>query len=305
MEIPKEILEFVKEKVKRTYKIDEDEIEKRFTSNAIKNKEFLKKIENGNLKDFENWSSFKEILKKTKKEIYYILRQYKRNEAQRKTLLDELEKVLEKEGISSNAIEIHKKILCTHISSIERINFYQEFYQKIFEIIGKPKRILDISCGMNPFSLPFMRLDNLMYICTEVKEEECEFINSYFEIISKYINLKAKAIKLDLFDLESSEFQRNFIEKNKLIEFDVAFLLKLIPVMERLKRGISDYILSWIPSNILVISGSKKSMVKGKKIGKKEENLIKRILIKNKLKIISKIEFENEFVFIVKRHSYL
>jgi hypothetical protein len=304
MEIPKEILEFVKENVRRRYRIDDKEIEKRFTLNAIKNKEFLKKIKK-NLKDFENWSSFKEILKKTKKEIYYSLRQYKRNEAQRKILLNELEKVLEKEGMSSNAIEIHKKILCTHISSIERINFYQEFYQKIFEIIGKPRRILDISCGMNPFSLPFMKLNNFTYICTEVKEEECEFINAYFSIISKYINLEAKAIKLNLFDLESSEFQRDFIEKNRLTDFDVAFLLKLIPAMERLKKGISDYILNWLPSNTLIVSGSKKSMVKGEEIGKKEENLIKRILIKNKLKIISKIEFENEFVFIVKRHNSL
>ncbi|MCW1296904.1 MAG: hypothetical protein OH319_04455 [Candidatus Parvarchaeota archaeon] len=304
--IPRQIVEFVKSKIKKQYEIDEKEIERIFFSYAIKDKKFMDRVVNGKIEGFERLSSFKEILKKTKKEIYYNLRQYKRNAEQRKVLFKKLKRILEKEGISENAIKIHEEILCTHISSKERIDTYPFFYDRIFEFTGKPKRILDIACGMNPFSLPFMKLNDFTYICTELKQEDCDFINSYFKIISKHINVEAKAIRLNLFDLTSEEFGKKFIEENDLMKFDVVFLLKDIPVMERLRKGISKYIIRWLPTNYIVISGSKKSMVKGKEIKKREERLIRRVLNELNLNIASKIEFENEIVFIVKKnnHSY-
>ena len=50
----------------------------------------------------------------------------------------------------------YKKILETHSSTKERLPFYDQLYQKLFKITGKPKTILDLGAGINPLSYSYM-----------------------------------------------------------------------------------------------------------------------------------------------------
>src|SRR3989338_9387488 len=93
-------------------------------------------------------------------------------------------------------IDSHINILKTHISSKERISIYPELYEKIFSITGKAKSILDLSCGLNPLSFPFMKLPlSIKYFATELCEDDLLFIEKYFQ----KINLKNySVIKINL-----------------------------------------------------------------------------------------------------------
>ncbi|MAH07128.1 hypothetical protein CMI38_02665, partial [Candidatus Pacearchaeota archaeon] len=47
-------------------------------------------------------------------------------------------------------------LLSITLSTKERLKDYSEIYSKIFSITGKPERIVDLGCGMNPLSFPLM-----------------------------------------------------------------------------------------------------------------------------------------------------
>ena len=99
-----------------------------------------------------------------------------------------------------------------HVSSRERIEFYEEFYEKIFKVTGKPKTVLDVSTGFNYFSVPLMKLKELFFVGTEHKEESVEKINEYFSLISNS-GIKGKGFLLDLRETD-------FDTRNELLDLN-------------------------------------------------------------------------------------
>ena len=67
------------------------------------------------------------------------------------------------EQLKSNpvSLDLHNKILSTHKSTKERLQIYPILYKKLFSLTMKPKSILDLSAGLNPFSFPYMNLKNI------------------------------------------------------------------------------------------------------------------------------------------------
>src|SRR5258706_1059629 len=53
--------------------------------------------------------------------------------------------------------KVCSQILTQHASTAERLNDLEAgFYQRIFKITGRPTKILDLACGFNPLTLPWM-----------------------------------------------------------------------------------------------------------------------------------------------------
>ena len=240
-------------------------------------------------------------MKKTKKKIYYFLRQYKHKSIEElEEKLSELKKVLEKEKKLDKTTELHKQLLSMHISSEERLGSYEKFYEKIFAVTGKPETILDVSTGFNFFSVPLMKLKKVFFVGTEFRKELVEEINSYFSLIAEYSEIKGNGFLLDLKDTDF-DLRNELLELNNGKEFDVAFLLKLIPVMEREKKGITENLINSIPAEWIILSVSKESMTKKEKIAFRETAVIKKFIKENSLYLRAKLDFENEIVFITKK----
>jgi 16S rRNA (guanine(1405)-N(7))-methyltransferase len=239
-------------------------------------------------------------MKKTKKSIYYYLRQYKQEEPEKvQEKFSELKEKLKKEKKLEKTISLHKELLKMHISSKERIPFYSKFYEKIFKVTGIPESILDVSCGFNYFSVPFMKF-NGFYAGTEHKKEFVNKINEYFFLIEEFSEIKGKGFLLDLKE-KDFDSRNELLELNKGKLFDVAFVLKLIPVMEREKKGLTENLIELIPAKWIVLSCSKESMTKKEDISFRETFLINKFIKENSLYLSSRIDFDNEIVFVVKR----
>ncbi len=74
-------------------------------------------------------------------------------------------------------------ILDTHLSTRERQPLLPAFYDEIFAVTGKPKRLLDIACGLNPLAFPWMGLDtDTELYAYDIHEPRIEFLNGYFEL---------------------------------------------------------------------------------------------------------------------------
>ncbi|MBD3303683.1 hypothetical protein GF343_00930 [Candidatus Woesearchaeota archaeon] len=145
----------------------------------------------------------------------------------------------------------HKKILQTHKSTKERIPTYPVIYDKIFAITGKPKVILDLGCGLNPVSYPWMGI-TARYYAAELNEEDCKFLNKYFEIM----RIKGKAVQMNL-----KQAAKNPEMLKVFPTADVCFLFKVLDEIERKKgRKLSESLIRNINADWLVISFATKKV---------------------------------------------
>lgn len=87
-------------------------------------------------------------------------------------------------GDSAALREWCKGVLSCHASTRERIPMLAGFYQLIFEQISPAKTILDVACGLNPFSLPWMPDGTaLRYVAYDLHLPRVQLINQFFEKI--------------------------------------------------------------------------------------------------------------------------
>ena len=74
-------------------------------------------------------------------------------------------------------------MLKSHVSTAERMGFYEEFYGKIFDVLGEPGKkykIYDAACGLNPFSAFYFKERVELYHCSDIDVEANKEINRFF-----------------------------------------------------------------------------------------------------------------------------
>jgi 16S rRNA (guanine(1405)-N(7))-methyltransferase len=177
-------------------------------------------------------------------------------------------------------------ILETHISTKERLPYYENLYKDIFNKTGIPKIILDIGCGLNPISIPYMDVDfsKIKYFASEFSKEDTNFIENFF--------LK--------FKINGEAFSCNIVKEYELLSkypCDVCFAFKLFDVLESQEEHISYKIISSLKCNYLVASFSMKN-IKNLAMKRTSVSYFERFLI-NMGFSWSTISIENELFYIV------
>jgi len=181
------------------------------------------------------------------------------------------------------------EILKTHSSTKERAALYEKLYQNIFEITGTPKTILDLGCGINPFSIPLMKVDSLRYYAYDLSVEEIESLNDFFRSLNKINpNLIGKAEVLDL------------LQFSKLPSAEVCFLFKMTDVLEHGKgHKITESIIKSIPASFIVISFPIKTM-SGKRMNFPRRRWIE-LMCKRLNYSYQLLELSNELFYVIKK----
>jgi 16S rRNA (guanine(1405)-N(7))-methyltransferase len=268
-------------KKKTLSSLDDSFVEKLIGEYFDKNKK-VKRILDAHPR-FQKAKEYKVMLKhlrRTLHDIYGVFNLSKRN-------LAELEKYLAVyQSLDDHALKIHAKILRSHKSTEERFPSYEPLYISIFRITGKPKVILDLACGLNPFSFPWMHLDKLVYYAYELSADDASFIQSYFDIMKKCSGLKGKAFSADLSKPVS------------LPKCDVCFLFKALDSLESLKKGVSEQFIKDIDAKFIVVSFPTRS-ISGKKRLKPRYwflSTLERLNLDYK-----EIELENEIFYVVRK----
>ena len=78
------------------------------------------------------------------------------------------------------------RILNQHVSTRERVPWLKDFYQQLFNLSGKPGSILDLACGLNPISLPWMDLSaQTDYHAFDIHTPRVKFINHFFVLAGR------------------------------------------------------------------------------------------------------------------------
>jgi len=119
--------------------------------------------------------SEKSMNKELKKELYEIHLNYYKTFSY-SLAINELKK--------SQSLEVHEKLLKKYDPN--RFIVLKDLYEKIFAITGKPEVLVDLACGLNPLTLPWMNLDkDCKYYCYDLEQNLVDFLNEYFKIIKK------------------------------------------------------------------------------------------------------------------------
>lgn len=73
-----------------------------------------------------------------------------------------------------------QRMLGSHASTRERLPLLPEFYPRLWQVTGEPQSVLDLACGLNPFSLPWMALpQTTSYFAYDLHAPRIDLINKY------------------------------------------------------------------------------------------------------------------------------
>ena len=161
--------------------------------------------------DFSKKSQKTKFLKEVRaklREVYGAFRA--RNYDRRWKFLEELEGWEDKEGV--------EKILKVHLSSRERIGYHDELYKWIREYVDF-NSVLDLGCGFNVFSMPWM--GKVGYYGIDINKDDVEFCNKY----------------MGRYELEWGVRWGNLLTFDNFVSSDVCFMFKVLEGLEGVDRG--------------------------------------------------------------------
>ncbi len=185
-----------------------------------------------------------------------------------------------------------EKVLFSHSSTKERMSFYAELYPRLFSITGKPTVILDLGCGVNPFSVELMKLNKLKYYAYDISEKEVELLNKFFEW--KHAESKNFVGKAEVLDVSKIELVR------KLPTADVCFMFKITDILDRGKgHKKTEEVMTAVPARFVVISFPTLTM-SGKRMTAPRRRWMEWLC--NRLGYEYQVlEFENELFYVVRK----
>jgi len=213
---------------------------------------------------------------------YFLDEFFKRNiKLKKKFEEDNLKKSDEKIIIKNVRNELNKVygqfwLKDEHKSFIERKEFINELYKKIFLIIGKPKTILDLGAGLNVLTY----FKDIFYYSIELTNFDCELIKKYFY----KNNIKGEVIKANLI------FERNFPKA------DVCFMFKILDFFD---HKISEELIKCVNCKFIVASFATET-VRGRKMNYPRRGWFEVMLKRLQLKF-NKFEFKNEIFYIISK----
>ena len=212
--------------------------------------------------EYKKYNNNKDRLKGVKNTLHAMYGAYLTVDSYKKAykFLDTLEKTMQDKfsqdktnqdkANMERTTEVLEKIFRLHASTNERINDLAAMYAFIFETIGPVESVLDIGCGFNPFTLTYFPQMPKRYHALDIDDRIADLNNRYLSLIGMPQLASCVDISQDTPD----------------ITVDVAFLFKLLPLIERQSKGRSAKLLREIDAQHLIITYPTKSLT-GKEKG--------------------------------------
>ncbi|MFH1506604.1 MAG: hypothetical protein ABIE94_06505 [archaeon] len=277
----KDLILAVKAK-KELRNLDDEFVKSKINAFFKKNPEIKKRYaEKKSFKEFCRSKDYSKIVKPIRKELREIYGVFiLDNKPKRILQLLDLEK--------NPVIDNYNKMLKMHQSTKERLPYYSEIYENIFKITGKAKTILDVACGLNPFSYPYLKFTP-KYIATELASDDCLFLEEYF----KRLEIDGMSFAFDLLD-------KNAASMLKKLKADVCFMFKTLDSLETVERNISEKLIKAVNCKYLVVSFPTVS-IGGKKSIKQERRVWLEKMLEKMKKKYKTFSVSNEVFYVVKK----
>jgi len=187
-------------------------------------------------------------------------------------------------------LPISAQVMALHASTKERLPYIKDFYNFIAHHTGNFQTILDLGCGFNPFSIPFIPTPELKsYHAYDIDTRTSNILNRFFA----HLNLPQAAACADLIVDTPSE------------KVDLALMCKLVPVLESQAGGRGFELARQLNANFLTITYPLKSLGgREKGMGKNYAAQFEQAVESGALgdyTVIASCEIGNELIYICKK----
>jgi len=235
-------------------------------------------------------SVFKKAAAAAKREVYHALRRYRQDDAKLRRLIDGLSDLPANTDESERA-RLLLEICQSHASTRERHPFAAEFYEQLFRHIEGAASLIDVGCGMQPLQFPFSKAPKTLQRFVAF-DSDAESVRAARAFAAHQSSVELSAFQHDLRDGWESCCEQTGIE-----HFDVALMLKIVPVFQRQARDLLP-VLASAPASKWIISGSKQSMTKRRDISRREEAVIRSFIRSANKEFAAEFTVGEEFVFV-------
>lgn len=177
------------------------------------------------------------------------------------------------------------RIMKNHASTRERLEFLENFYHSIFDAYGKPKSILDLACGLNPFALPWMNLPpTTTYHAYDIHAPRIKLINQFFQFEHRPTLGEVRDILVDPPELSA----------------DMAFFFKEAHRMEQRRKGANRKLWRALKVKMLVVSLPAASLNGKHNLSRQMRKLVETTLSGLSWKV-EELRSGNELIFCVQK----
>jgi 16S rRNA (guanine(1405)-N(7))-methyltransferase len=179
--------------------------------------------------------NFKEAVKATKNKLHQIAAVYQEGSFAYEHWYNTLQAAPDRAGRRA----VCAAIMSHHVSTRERLPLLETFYTTLFTGLPPINSILDLACGLNPLAVPWMPLaGNVRYYAYDIYQDQVDFLNRSLPLLS----VQGRAQVCDLLQCAPPE------------RADVALVLKTIPCLEQVDKGVGRRLLDRIDAPTVIVS---------------------------------------------------
>jgi 16S rRNA (guanine(1405)-N(7))-methyltransferase len=229
--------------------------------------------------------SHKEALKSTKNKLHQVSGAYLDGHEQYARWLNQFQQAV-LSGDRAILQQLCLNIMSHHASTRERLPIIDQFYAVCMADWAPIQSVLDIACGLNPLSIPWMPLAaNASYYAYDIHQQMLDFLAQCMVMLG----VRGEAEAIDVVQNCPSQ------------EVDVALVLKTLPCLEQIDKQAGYSILRAIRARYMIVSFPIHSL------GGKNKGMMTyydvhfRELVGNEPWEIRRIELATELVFVVRK----
>ncbi len=175
--------------------------------------------------------------------------------------------------------------LRAHSSTRERLAALDDFYPPIWAVTGTPRSVLDLACGLNPLTLPWMGLSaEVTYLATDVDRRPLRTVEAFFEIVGQPHRVEVRDLVADPPDEGA----------------DVALLFKLVTTLDRQDPDASERLLAALRVRHAVVSFPVRSLAgRGKGMERTYRARLERLSAGSRIRDVIEIPMPGELLAVM------
>ncbi len=132
-----------------------------------------------------------------------------------------------------------REMMAEHASTRERLPVIERFYAAVLSDLPPIRSLIDLACGLNPLSLAWLPLaEGAQIIACDIYADMSAFLQQFFD----HFGLNARAETCDLIQAVPPQ------------PVQLALLLKTIPCLEQVDKGIGRRLLEQVQAEVLLVS---------------------------------------------------